>query len=120
MNRLMIAAALLAGAGAAYAQESQDPTSLAQYQSNGTTAIGVGGVAWSTTVVLTGTVNGSVDATPPRHRLRVEVRPVADPFLGTYTHEATTLVTVGQTSTVTVSGLVAGAAYHWRAQTYKT
>lgn len=117
---LIFAVAALAAWGQDPQPESQQPTSLAQFQSNGTTALAVGGNALTTTVVISGTVNGTVDPTPPRHALQVEIRPASEPLTGTMTHQAVTLVTVGQTSTVTVAGLSPGVAYHWQARTWKT
>jgi hypothetical protein len=112
--------AILLAALAQSGVESSDPTNLAQFQSNGTTVIPVGGTALSTTVVLSGTCNGSPDPTPPRHALQVEIRPVTDALTGTVTHQGAGLVAPGGTSVVTVTGLTPGVSYHWQARTWKT
>ena len=134
MNRTVIAAAVLVSAATtAWAQpgvEATDPTGLAQFQSNGTTTLGPGGVAWSTSAVFSAVMHGA-DSTPltPEHKIRVEVRPIGTPFTNVFTDEPPTTVVSFEanggsiplaTSAVTVTGLLPGVAYHWQAMTWKT
>ncbi len=90
-----------------------DPTSLAQFQSDGSTAIATGGIASATSVVLKGSVS---DPDGNQVQLQVEVKPVGTAFDGTGTVTGG-LVTSGQTASATVSGLTRGTNYHWRART---
>ncbi len=88
------------------------PTSLAQFQSDGSTSISTGGAATSTTVVLKATVS---DPDSNQVKLEVEVKPVGTAFDGTSTFTGS-LVSSGSTASATVTGLTFGANYHWRAR----
>ncbi len=117
MTKLLTVLAILACAGTAWGQaEAEPPDNLQQFLADGITVIPEGGSATSTTIVLSGTVHGS-GAT--QVRIEVEIRPVADPFLQVSTHQGP-WVNINTTTSVTVSGLIPGAAYHWQATTVPT
>src|SRR5581483_5147354 len=90
------------------------PANLAQFKTNGTTPIAVGGFTNETAVVLKGTV-ADPDA-GNTVKLQVEVRPVGTPFSNTMTGESD-LLPSGSTASVTVMGLLDGTSYHWQART---
>ncbi len=105
-------------ASAAFAQTpTPQPTDLAQYQSDGSTVIAVGGeVNQSATVVITGIVYADADLPPTtKYRLEVEVRATTTSFSGATTHTGN-WVSAGSMSTVIVSGLQPGQTYHWQAR----
>jgi hypothetical protein len=89
------------------------PASPGQFQTDGVTAITVGGTADARTVVLKGTV---ADPDGDTVKLQVEVRPLGAGFTNTPTHQSG-FVSSGSRATVTVSGLTNGPSYHWRART---
>ncbi len=90
------------------------PTALAQFQSDGTTAIPVGGdVTQSLSVWLQGQVSDP-DA-GQGVRLEVEVRPIGTAFQGTPT-ATSPFVANGATASITVSGLSNNTNYHWQAR----
>jgi hypothetical protein len=135
MNRVVVAAAaLLSAAAAAWAQpgvEAQDPTALAQFQSNGTTTLASGGVLWNTSAVLKAVMHGLGAGGPTFNwKIRAEVRPLGTPFTNVFTDEGTPTPNnsfetnggdaVGATSAVTITGLVPGQVYHWQAMTWKS
>jgi Big-like domain-containing protein/invasin-like protein len=89
------------------------PTALAQFQSNGTTALPVGGVTASNFVVLKGVVTDpDVGQTV---ELDVEVRPVGIDFTNQPMYFGSQ-VAIGATSSVTVGPLANNTNYHWQAQ----
>lgn len=117
MKNFVTALAVLTCSGAAFAQAEADPPSaLQQFLADGVTVIPVGGGATSTTLVLEGVVHGS-GAT--QVRLEVEIRPVTDPFTQISTHQGP-WVNINTTTSVTISGLIPGQAYHWQATTVPT
>ena len=89
------------------------PTNLAQFKSDTTTAIAVGGSTNETGVVLKGDVSDPDLADTVK--LEVEVKPVGTASDGTTGLTSGTLDPNG-TDSVTVSGLVNGTSYHWRAR----
>ncbi len=89
------------------------PATLAQFRSNGTTAIPVGGATNETSVVLKGAVSDPDAGNTVK--LQVEVRPVGTAFTNTMTAESALLAS-GSTASVTVSSLVNGTSYHWQAR----
>lgn len=89
-----------------------NPASLQQYKSDGTTVIAVGAQTTETTVILKGTVS---DPDVNNVKLQVEVRPTGTAFSNTFTHESA-LVASGNTASVTVSGLISGTTYHWQSR----
>ena len=98
---------------------ANDPTGMTQYQSDGTTVIPIGGTAASTSVVFRAFVSNTNSSAT--QRLRVEVKPTSQPFTGTGTiASGSTIVFSGGVDTVTVTGLVTGETYHWRARTDAT
>jgi hypothetical protein len=113
----------LASAWVSYATNAEDaadfkvnrlpatPTLVGQFQSDGSTAISLGGYAASTTVVFRGTVTDP-DAGQPV-KLQVEAKPVGTAFTGTPTCESS-LVTSGTAASCTATGLTRGTSYHWQ------
>src|SRR5207245_6571871 len=89
------------------------PTALAQLQSNGSTAIAVGGTATSRSVVFRGGVS---DPAAGQLRLEVEVEPVGTAFTGASSGSGGAVAS-GGSATATVAGLSDNAAYHWQART---
>jgi hypothetical protein len=87
------------------------PTARGQRQANGTTPIGLGGLASSPTVVFLGTPS---DPDPGQQvRFQVEVQPVGTAFTGT-AHCQSALVASGTATSCSVTSLVPGTGYHWR------
>jgi hypothetical protein len=113
----------MAGAWASYATNAETaadfkvntapglPTGRTQLQSNGTTAIPLGGTATSTTVVFRGTVSDP-DA-GQTVRLQVEVKPVGTAFTGTVSCQSA-FVNSATAATCSVGNLTPGTSYHWR------
>jgi hypothetical protein len=101
---------IIAGAGSA---PPPTPTSLGQFETDGVTAIAVGGSADARTVVLKGTV---ADPHGDTVKLQVEVRPLGASFTNTPTQESS-FVGSGTRASVTVSGLANDSSYHWQART---
>jgi hypothetical protein len=89
-----------------------NPTNLAQFKADGTTAIAVGATATETTVVLKGTVS---DPNADQTRLQVEVKPVGTAFANTATATSSGVAS-GSTASVSVPSLVNGTSYHWQAR----
>jgi alpha-tubulin suppressor-like RCC1 family protein len=90
------------------------PASLAQYQSNGTTAIGINGYMTGTSVVLAGQVS---DADPgDTVSLCVELEPASTTFTNLPT-QCSLPVSNGATATVSFSGMTASGSYEWQAET---
>ena len=90
------------------------PTSLAQYRSDGTTGIAIGGATNQATVVLKAVVS---DPDPGQSvRLEAEIEAIGSDFDGAGTSVGA-LVASGSTASVTISGLWVGLGYHWRART---
>src|SRR6266550_4787369 len=89
------------------------PTTLAQLQSDGATAIGLAGTATGGSVVLRAGVS---DPNPADAlRLEVEVEPVGTAFTGIGTGSGAAVAN-GGTATAFVAGLSDNAAYHWQAR----
>lgn len=91
------------------------PSSLAQYKSDGTTAISSGGWTNQTSAVLKfsmSSTNSSDSLTP-----YVEIRPNATSFTNTMTNSGSGVAYSGSpvTGSVTVTGLTDGTIYHWQA-----
>jgi hypothetical protein len=90
------------------------PAALAQFQSDGTTGIPVGGdVIQSPSVVLKGQVSDPDVGQPVR--MEVEVRLVGTNFLRTPT-ATSPFVANGATASVTAAGLTNNSNYHWQAR----
>lgn len=87
------------------------PTSLAQYKSDGVTGISWGGTTSESTVVINGIVS---DPDNNNVLLEVEIRPVGTAFTNTPTCSSSH-VTSGGTASATCSGLTSGQ-YHWQAR----
>jgi hypothetical protein len=92
------------------------PSSLVQYDSDGSTSMAVGEGTDNTSVVLKFTMsssNSSDSLTP-----QVEVREVGIAFSNSVTHsgDAVAFSGSGVTGSVTVSGLSLGKTYHWQAR----
>ena len=101
--------------GAYEFQSPASPTSLAQYKSDGTTAISSGGWTNQTSAVLKfsmSSTNASDSLTP-----YVEVRTNATSFTNVMTNSGTAVAYSGSpvTGSVTVTGLTDGTIYHWQA-----
>jgi photosystem II stability/assembly factor-like uncharacterized protein len=90
------------------------PTSRFQRQADGTTNIGLGGWASTSTVVFAATV-ADADA-GQAVGLQVEAKPVGTAFDGTLSCQSA-LVPSGTATSCTVPTLAAGTAYHWRLRT---
>ena len=90
-----------------------DPTNLAQFMADGTTAINTGGVTIENSVVLVG---GAANPIGVNRRLQVEVRLTSQGFTGTVTHES--MDTTIDLQTITISGLTQGA-YHWQGRLFE-
>ncbi len=95
--------------------DADNPTSLQQYQSDGSTVIAQAGTAGTGTVVLKGIVNNT---TGVPIKLQVEVVLNGASFAGAVTAQDAAWTTNGNLSTVTVAGLTPGAQYKWQARTY--
>jgi alpha-tubulin suppressor-like RCC1 family protein len=87
------------------------PTGRGQYQANGTTPIGLGGTASSTTVVFRATVTDP-DA-GQTVKLQVEVQPVGTAFTGALSCQSA-YVASGTAASCQKAGLTPGIGYHWR------
>lgn len=93
------------------AENPDVPTDPAQFQSDGTTAIAVGGIAFQSTVVLKGRLT---DADPgDQLTLEAEVRPVGTAFTNVATHTSTAVAS-GGVGSITVSDLSEDTEYHWQ------
>jgi Tol biopolymer transport system component/alpha-tubulin suppressor-like RCC1 family protein len=93
--------------------DPDDPSSLGQFEANGTTSIPVGTSTDGTSVVLKATVSDP-DGGPVR--LQAEVKPVGTAFDGSGL--ATSMaVGSGSVGSATVTGLLRATGYHWRART---
>ncbi len=90
------------------------PTSLNQYKLDGTTTIALGAATNETGVVFKGTVS---DIEGNSCQLQVEVKVAGVAFDGITGLTTGAAVASGSTASVTVSGLVNGTSYHWRART---
>src|SRR2546425_2768573 len=90
------------------------PTGLAQFQSDGTTAIGLGGTANGRSVTFQAVVT---DPNPgDQLRLEVEAQPVGTAFSGTASGSGSSVAN-GGIATAVVAGLSDNTSYHWRART---
>jgi HYDIN/CFA65/VesB family protein len=89
------------------------PSDLGQFQSDATTAIGVGGSTSGSTVVLKGLVSDPDNG--PTVKLQVEVRPLGTAFSNTMTHESA-LGPSGRRASVAAGNLAPDTRYHWQAQ----
>jgi hypothetical protein len=89
------------------------PTSRGQRREDGITPLPLRGTATSGTVVFLGTVSDPDAAQTVR--LQVEVKPVGTAFTGAVSCQSG-LVASGTATRCTVSGLVRGTGYHWRAR----
>src|SRR5207302_559041 len=88
-------------------------TDTAQFQSDGVTAIPVGGTASGRSVIFKATVT---DPNPgDQLRLEVEVKPVGTAFNGVVTGTGPTVAN-GTVATAAVAGLSDNTAYHWRSR----
>src|SRR5437660_5647590 len=89
------------------------PTALGQFQSDGVTAIPVGGTGRSRSAVFKGTVT---DPNPGDVvRLEVEVEPLGTAFSGVPNGSGAGVAN-GTTATATVAGLTDNVSYHWQAR----
>ncbi len=95
-------------------QDPTAPNAPGQFQSDGTTAIGVGATSDQTTVVFKATVSDP-DLTD-QVRLQLEVRRLGEAVTGIPTHQGA-LVPRGTTPSVSVTGLQEDSSYRWRART---
>ncbi len=110
MRKLLTVAMLVAGAGNALAQgEASPPTNLTQFASDGVTIVPEGGTATSTTIIISGQLEGDGTRTV---RLKIELRQTNQSFTGFFTH-ASPFGNVGETATITITGLTPGQEYHW-------
>jgi predicted phage tail protein len=90
------------------------PTGRGQRETDGTTPIGLGGWASSTTVVFLGTP--SDQDVGQQVRLQIEVQPLGTAFAGT-AHCQSALVASGTATSCSVGGLAPGTGYHWQTRT---
>src|SRR5205085_8922579 len=89
------------------------PTDTAQFQSDGTTAVPVGGTAPGRSVIFKATVT---DPNPgDQLRLEVEVKPVGTAFNGVVSATGPSVAS-GAPATPVLAGLSDNTAYHWRAR----
>ncbi|MDH3457591.1 MAG: hypothetical protein OER90_12205, partial [Gemmatimonadota bacterium] len=95
-------------------ESPNEPTSLSQFKTDGTTGIALGDTTDERTVVLRGTVT-DIDA-GDSVRLEVEVQPVGTPFAGTATGSSVFLPS-GSSAIATLAGLDDDVDYHWQART---
>src|SRR5207247_6968183 len=94
-------------------QPPAPPTDTAQFQSDGVTAIPVGGTAPGRSVIFKAAVT---DPNPgDQLRLEVEVKPVGTAFNGVVTGTGPTVAN-GTVATAAVAGLSDNTAYHWRSR----
>src|SRR5437773_6762213 len=89
------------------------PAGLAQFQSDGATAVAPGGDVTSRSVVFQATVSGPAGGSAVR--LEVEVEPVGSAFTGTVSGSGAAVAS-GATASATVGGLIDNTAYHWQAR----
>lgn len=91
-----------------------DPTSLTQYKSNGTTVIPTGDTTTETTVVLKASMSDPDN--PETLTPEVEVREVGTSFSDTanYTGSAVSYTGTTVTGSVTLSSLASATSYHWQ------
>jgi len=92
------------------------PSSLLQYESDGSTSIAVGSGTDNTSVVLKFVMssdNVSESLTP-----QVELREIGTAFTNSVTHSGNAVAYSGSevTGTVTITGLTLGKKYHWQAR----
>jgi hypothetical protein len=87
------------------------PTSRFQRQADGTTAIGLGGWASTSTVVFGATVSDTDGG--QQVRLQVEVKPAGTAFNGTPSCQSP-LVASGTAASCKLTTLTPGTGYHWR------
>jgi len=107
---------LLAAAVGAWAAFAPAPSQLKQFQSDGVTEILPGGTVTGTSVKLQAKLgNGS---TTGQQKLRVEVKPVAQPFTNTITAESA-VEPDGTVVTLDVPSLAPGD-YKWQAWAWCT
>lgn len=104
----------------AYEYPAPSISSLAQYKSDGTTAIVSGDYTGETTAVFKfsmSSTNASDTLTP-----QVEVQPLGTTFTNTATKTGSAVAYSGSpvTGTVTVTGLTSGTTYHWQASASNT
>src|SRR5205814_2929934 len=89
------------------------PTALGQFQSDGVTAIPVGGTGRSRSAVFKGTIT---DPNPGDVvRLEVEVDPLSTAFSGVPNGSGAGVAN-GTIATATVAGLTDNVSYHWHAR----
>ncbi|HEU5261149.1 MAG TPA: hypothetical protein VFU41_06970, partial [Gemmatimonadales bacterium] len=89
------------------------PSNLGQFQSDGSTAIAVGGTTPGRSVIFKATVT---DSNPgDALRLDVEVQPVGTAFSGVASSSSSP-VPIGGVATTAVAGLSDNTPYHWRAR----
>ena len=86
---------------------------LAQFASDGTTPLAIGGDTVVSSAVLNATL---ANATGSARRVQIEVRPTSQGFTGTATHTGAS--TSGDELTVRLSHLTKGL-YHWRARAFE-
>ncbi len=93
------------------------PSSLAQYKSDGITAIPSGTFVADTTSILkmSMTSTNSADLLTPQ----VEIQPIGTAFTNTVTNSGVAVAFSGSpvTGSVTVTGLTSGTTYHWQSRT---
>ena len=90
------------------------PSGLAQFQSDGSTALDAGGTATSRSVVFKATVSAPTGGAALR--LEVEVEPLGTAFSGTASGSGPATAS-GGTASATVGGLLDNTTYHWQART---
>src|SRR5207248_9096189 len=94
-------------------QPPAPPTDTAQFQSDGVTAIPVGGTASGRSVIFKATVT---DPNPgDQLRLEVEVKPVGTAFNGVVSATGPSVAS-GAPATAALAGLSDNTTYHWRAR----
>jgi hypothetical protein len=94
-----------------------DPINLNQFQSDGTTAIAIGGTTGENTFVAKFQINDANDTdtlTP-----EVEIQPIGVPFNDVATHTGGEVAYSGTpiTTAITIDGLADMSEYHWQART---
>jgi hypothetical protein len=90
------------------------PSGAAQFRSDATTPIAVGGATPEATVVISGTVN---DPDPTDLvRLEVEMRPLGIDFSNAPTGSSV-LMSSGNEAIATITGLTDNTSYHWQVRT---
>ena len=105
------------GVGAATAVAPDLPLALAQFRTDGATALAAGAWTNQTSVVLKFTMSDAspVDTLTPQ----VEIKPVGTAFTGAGLWTGSAVASTGTPvqGAVTVTGLANGTQYHWRART---